>query len=316
MELRHLRYFVALADELHFGRAAQRLHIVQPALSKQIAALERELGVQLFVRTKRSVAITDAGRVFAPEARSILMRVERAIETTKLTAQGDIGRLEIGCIAPATWSVLPGALRSFSQRYPGVKLRLTELPSASQLDALHSGTIDVGFVRLPLHDDMLRFDIIHREPFIATVPETHPLAAQKDISVRELAAEPFIAATRSAEPGFYDQCIAVFAEHGVVPRVVEEGNAPSAILGMIAMGLGVTVSPASILSMPRVGVVCRPLRKSSVVLELGVVRHPEPGPPALDAFLQAVGEVSTAVELLTLHDGASSWPVELNAAVR
>jgi DNA-binding transcriptional LysR family regulator len=296
VELRHLRYFVALADELHFGRAAHRLHIVQPALSKQIAALERELGVQLFVRTKRSVSITDAGRVLAPEARSILKRVERAIETTKLTAQGDIGRLEIGCIAPATWSVLPAALRSFSRQVPGVKLRLTELPSASQLEALHAGTIDVGFVRLPLYDETLQFDVVYREPFIATVPEIHPLAAQKDISVLELAEEPFIAATRSAEPGFYDQCIAVFAEHGVVPRIVEEGNAPSAMLGMIAMGLGVTVSPASLLTMPRVGVVCRPLRKSSVVLELGVARHPEVGSPALEAFLLAVGEVAAAME--------------------
>jgi DNA-binding transcriptional LysR family regulator len=290
VELRHLRYFVALAEELHFSRAAQRLYIVQPALSKQIASLERELGVQLFVRTKRSVALTEAGSVFAPEARAILKRVERAVETTKLVARGELGRLEIGCIAPAIWSVLPGVLRGFSERLPSVTLRLTELPSALQLEALHTGAIDVGFVRLPLHDDALRFDVVYREPFVATLPEMHPLAAQNEVSVADLAKEPFIAATRSAEPGFYDQCIAVFAEHGCVPRTVEEGNSSSAILGMIAMGLGVTVSSASMLTAPKIGIVCRPLRDSSIMLELGIARNPETHLPALDAFLQAVQE--------------------------
>ncbi len=296
LELRHLKYFVAVADELHFGRAATRLHIVQPALSKSIMALERELGVQLFVRTKRSVAITEAGSVLALEARSILQRVDRAVDSVRLTNSGHSGRLEIGCIAPATWSILPVVLRRYRNRYPNVKLRLTELPSAEQLTALEQGAIDVGFVRLPLHHDDLEFEVVHREPFIATLPESHPLAAEETISVTALAREPFIAATRSAEPGFYDQCIAVFAEHGVAPRIVEEANAPSAMLGMVAMGLGVTVSPVSLLTMPRIGVVCRPLEASSVVLELGVARKSGARSAALDAFLEAVGDIADTTD--------------------
>ena len=269
-------------------------------------ALERELGVQLFVRTKRSVAITEAGSVLAQEARGILQRVDRAVDSVRLTGSGHIGRLEIGCIAPATWSILPGVLRQYRQQYPDVKVRLTELPSAAQLTALEQGTIDVGFVRLPLYDDELEFKVVYREPFIATVPETHRLAAAATIPVAALAEEPFIAATRSAEPGFYNQCIAVFAEHGVAPNIVEESNAASAILGMVAMGLGVTVSPQSLLTMPRVGVICRPLEASSVVLELGVARQTEPHSAALNAFLQVVGEIAAATEMIPFADRGAS----------
>lgn len=292
MELRHLRYFVAVVDELHFGRAACRLHIVQPALSKSIMALEQELGVQLLVRTKRSVSVTDAGELLAREARVILQRVDRAVDSVRLTGSGHLGRLEIGCIAPATWSILPQILRDYRLRYPEVKVRLTELPSAEQLTALEEGAIDVGFVRLPLNDDALEFDVVYREPFIATVPETHPLAHEPTISVAALAEEPFIAATRSAEPGFYDQCLAVFAEHGCAPKIVEEANAASAMLGMVAMGLGVTVSPMSLRTMPRAGVTCRPLTASTIVLDLGVARQVNARSATLATFLQAVRETA------------------------
>ena len=136
--------------------------------------------------------------------------------------------------------------------------------------------------------------------------ETHRLAAAATIPVAALAEEPFIAATRSAEPGFYNQCIAVFAEHGVAPNIVEESNAASAILGMVAMGLGVTVSPQSLLTMPRVGVICRPLEASSVVLELGVARQTEPHSAALNAFLQVVGEIAAATEMIPFADRGAS----------
>ena len=294
LELRHLKHFLALSEELHFGRAANRLHIVQPALSKSIMTLERELGVELFVRTKRSVAITEAGSVLAQEARLILARVDRAVDATRLADTGHIGRLEVGYIAPATWSVLPPVLREHRIHYPGVKLRLTELPSAEQLVALEQDSLDVGFVRMPLHHEDLTFEVVHREPFVATLPESHPLAREPVVAVEALAEEPFIAATRAAEPGFYDQCIAVFAEHGLVPKIVEEANAPSAMLGMVAIGLGVTVSPLSLLTMPRVGVICRPLRDSSVVLELAVARRSNTHSAVLDAFLDAVNKAAAA----------------------
>ena len=152
MELRHLRYFVAVAEELHFGRAAQRLHIVQPALSKQIASLEAELGIQLFNRTKRRVTITDAGRALYEEVRVILQRIDRAVETAQMTAAGQVGSLDIGFIGPAMWSVLPKLLAEHHKRVPDVRFRLAELSSAAQLASLRDGALDAGFVRLPLRD--------------------------------------------------------------------------------------------------------------------------------------------------------------------
>jgi DNA-binding transcriptional LysR family regulator len=289
VELRHLRYFVAVAEELHFGRAAQRLHIVQPALSKQIANLENEIGVQLFHRTKRRVTITAAGQALYDEVRGILQRIERAIETAQMTAAGQIGSLDIGFVGPAMWSVLPGLLESHHHRLPDVRFRLSELSSVAQIARLRDGTLDAGFVRLPLHDyDDLEFAVVLREAFVVTLPEVHPAAALPVVELSTLAAEPFIFVPRRVEPGFYDRCIALCHSSGFSPTIVEEGTGPTAIIGMVAAGLGITLSPTSILNAPWPRVAFRELSPLGVELELAVVTRREEHSAALRGFLETI----------------------------
>jgi DNA-binding transcriptional LysR family regulator len=293
VELRHLRYFVAVAEELHFGRAAQRLHIVQPALSKQIASLEAELKIQLFHRTKRRVTITDAGRVLYEEARVILQRIDRAVETAQMTAAGQIGSLDLGFIGPAMWSVLPKLLAEHHRRLPEVRFRLSELSSVSQIAGLRDGTLDAGFVRLPLHDyDDIQFRVVLREPFVVTLPERHPAAASPTVDLAALAGEPFIFVPRRVEPGFYDRCIALCHSYGFSPNIVEEGTGPTAICGMVATGLGITLSPASILNAPWPDIVFRRLSRQGVHLELAVATRREEPSAALGAFLDTIDEVA------------------------
>jgi DNA-binding transcriptional LysR family regulator len=298
VELRHLRYFVAVAEELHFGRAAQRLHIVQPALSKQIAGLEAELGVRLFHRTKRSVTITDAGQAFYDEVRSILQRIEQATEIARRTAAGEIGSLAIGFIGPAMWSLLPDTLREHRRRFPGVRFHLEELPSMMQLERLRQGALDAAFVRLPLNEhDGIDLEIVLRERFVVTVPERHPCAAATVVDLSSLADESFVLTPRRIEPGYYDQCIRLCHAHGFTPKIVEEGNGPAAICGMVATGLGVTLSPASILNVPWRGVVYRDLLRPSLDLELAVGTRTEEPSSTLRSFVE------------TLHDVAAGFAV-------
>jgi DNA-binding transcriptional LysR family regulator len=293
VELRHLRYFVAVAEELHFGRAAQRLHIVQPALSKQIASLETELGVLLFHRTKRRVTITDAGRALYEEARVILQRIERAVETAQMTAAGQIGSLDLGFIGPAMWSVLPKLLAEHHRRLPEVRFRLSELSSVAQVAGLRDGTLDAGFVRLPLHDfDDIEFRVVLREPFVVTLPEGHPAAASPTVDLAALSGEPFIFVPRRAEPGFYDRCIALCQSYGFSPNIVEEGTGPTAICGMVATGLGITLSPASILNAPWPGITFRRLSRKSLDLELAVATRREEPSAALRGFLETIDGVT------------------------
>ena len=295
MELRHLRYFVAVAEELHFGRAAQRLHIVQPALSKQIASLENEIGVQLFERTRRRVTITGAGRVLYEEVRVILQRIERAVETAQMTAAGQVGSLDLGFIGPAMWSVLPRLLESHHRRLPDVRFRLSELSSAAQIASLRDGTLDAGFVRLPLHEfDDVEFTVVLREPFVVTLPEAHPAASVESVDLADLAAEPFIFVPRRVEPGFHDRCIALCQSYGFSPGIVEEGTGPTAICGMVATGLGITLSPASILNAPWPGVVFRELSRPGLELELAVATRREEHSAALRGFLDTVAEIASA----------------------
>src|SRR5512133_1148541 len=186
IELRHLRYFVAVAEELHFGRAAQRLHIAQPGLSQQIQALESELGVSLLARTRRRVELTAAGQVFLDEGRRALAQVERAENLTRRAASGEIGRLTIGGTESATWVVLPELLRDFRRRYPNVDLAIREMPSPLQLEALRNGEIDVGFVRPPVGTDGLVARTILEERLGILLPKAHPLAKRSEIPIRVL----------------------------------------------------------------------------------------------------------------------------------
>jgi len=290
MELRHLRYFLAVAEELHFGRAAQRLHIVQPALSKQIMSLERELGFQLFARTKRHVTFTPAGEVFHEHARAILERVDKATELARMTATGQYGKLDIGFIGPAMWTVLPPTLQEYRRNLPGVHFSLHELASSAQVRRLHDGALDVGLLRPPVHDDALTVTTVIKEPFVVGLPEDHPQASAARVDLATLANETFIFISRHDSPGFYDRCIELCRSYGFAPQTVEEGNTPAAMYGMVGASLGVTLAPTSARNGRWRGVVFRPLTRGSHV-DLAFAYHTEDASPALHAFLATLNQV-------------------------
>lgn len=291
MELRHLRYFVAVAEEMHFGRAAQRLHIVQPALSKQISALERELGVSLFSRTKRSVAFTPAGAAFYNEARDILRRVDRANELTQLTAAGALGTLTIGFTSPIIWSVLQPILRRQREAFPGVRLHLKELHSSPQIRLLREGKLNAGFVRATGPDELIEFKPVLHEGIVVALPEDHPLAREERVDLADLADERFILVSRETAPGFFDDCIMLCQSFGFSPAVVEEGNTPAALYGMVAAGLGVSLGPLSASRIPWSGVTFRLPTREPVVVEFAVAYRRDDHSQTLASFLATVDEV-------------------------
>jgi DNA-binding transcriptional LysR family regulator len=299
MELRHLRYFVAVAEEMHFGRAAQRLHIVQPALSKQISALERELGFQLFTRTKRSVAFTAAGEAFYHDARDVLARVDRATELTKQTAAGALGTLDIGFASPVIWSVLQPILRRQRAAFPGVHLHLHELHSSPQMRMLREAKLDAGFLTTTGPDELLEFRPVADEAIVIALPEEHRLAGEEQIDLAELADERFILVSRSTAPGFFAHCMELCQRYGFSPAVVEEGNTPAALYGMVAAGLGVSLGPESASIVPWHGVTFKHVTKPSSV-EFSVAYRRDDTSQALASFLATVDEVVADRELSLL----------------
>ena len=220
MELRHLRYFVAVATELHFGRAAKQLHISQPPLSMQIRALEEELGVTLLHRTKRQVSMTRAGKAFLHDARQILERAEQAMLTARRAARGEIGELVVGFISVADYNLLPLVLREFRRCYPRVAMSLRELTTDAQIAELFEGRIDVGFLLPPVSEPAIESVPILREPLIAAIPEHHPLAStQGKIPLASLSGAPFIMTPRHMSPGLHDDIVTFCHSAGSSLRV-------------------------------------------------------------------------------------------------
>ena len=254
MELRHLRYFVAVAEELHFGRAAARLNMAQPPLSQQIRQLEKEIKVTLFARNKRSVALTEAGRVFLAETRRTLAQADRSVYVVQQAERGEIGRLVIGFISSATYSVFPDILRSFRMRYPKIEVMLDESTTERQLQALHDNKIDIGFLRAPIEDKSLNLITVVREPIVAAVTDFHPLAKAHAIELRLLAGEPFISLPRKLLPGYYDYIAQACRKAGFELRVSQEARQVHTIISLVAAGMGVALVPASLRKAQRKGV--------------------------------------------------------------
>jgi DNA-binding transcriptional LysR family regulator len=294
VELRHLRYFLALAEELHFGRAAQRLHIVQPALSKQVIALERELGLELLDRT-HGVRLTSAGEVFAEEARAIVERVDSAVAATQATARGELGTLSIGFVGPAMWSVLPPALRAHRRAYPNLRYRLQELGSPEQMERLRTRALDVGFVRPLVVDDVLTFEPVWRERFVVALPDDHRLASSETVDLAELKDERFVMLPRPLAPGLNDITLSICLGYGFSPKVVEEGNSPSALV-MVSMGHCVALIPESAANAGFRGIAFRPLDRATPELDLAATYRQDNGSSALKAFLETLRRVVPRVD--------------------
>ena len=292
MELRHLRYFITVAEELHFSRAAERLQIAQPPLSQQIRSLEAELGVQLFQRTKRSVQLTDAGQVFLEEARRALTQVEQAIRAAQRASRGEIGRLGVGVNGSATHTFLPKILQVF-RRFPCVELVLHELVSHQQVQGISDRQIDVGFLWLPSVDDSaLSFMSIWREPLLVALPETHPLADLPEIPLPVLSDEPFVLPPRQLGPSFYNQIITLCQQAGFSPKVGQEAVLMQTIVSLVAGGVGVALVPASLQNLQKVGVVYKLLQGQKSELEMAAVWRQDNSSQVLQEFLKVVREIA------------------------
>jgi DNA-binding transcriptional LysR family regulator len=256
LELRHLRYFVAVAEELHFGRAAERLHLSQPPLSQQIRRLEEILGYALFVRTSRSVSLTSAGEAFLERARRTLRKVQRDIDETRSVGQGEVGSLHIGLVGSAMLTALPEALRAYREANPRVQLHLYESFTARVAEGLENGTLDAGILRDGDPAEALTVTTLFSEPYVAVLPATHRCAGQKSISPAVLRDEPFVYYPRTAGARAFEKPLTLFEEHGFRPQIVQEASHWLTILRLIEAGFGVSVAPQCVrrIGAPRRGV--------------------------------------------------------------
>jgi DNA-binding transcriptional LysR family regulator len=271
MELRHLRYFTAVATELHFGRAAEKLHIAQPPLSKQIQDLEAELGFELFTRTKRSVTLTPAGQAFLVEVAQIFQQLNKAIEIGRKTSRGELGQISIGFVGSATYHILPVILQQFRDKYPHVQIELHELTTDRQLIWLREGRIDIGLIRPPIIDVDFGSQIIFQESLVVALPSNHHLAKLNTIQLSSLATEPFILFPRQLAPGLYDPIIAICQAAGFSPQVVQECIQMQTIVSLVSANMGVSILPESIQEAQRQGVVYRPLAASLGIEKLATI---------------------------------------------
>jgi DNA-binding transcriptional LysR family regulator len=291
MDLRSLRCFVAVAEELHFGRAARRLHLSQPPLSQTIHALETRLGVLLFERTRRRVALTHAGTVLLEHARTLLRNAEQAAIAAQRASRGEVGRLSVGFILAATHHLLPETLRQFRERMPEVELSLREMPIREQLDALEEGVIDVGFLRPPVDTDIIAAQTLVREPFLVAIPHGHELLRRRSLALAQLAQVPFVLFTPGRSP-LYTQIISACAAAGFTPNVVQDAAHIVTVLGLVRAGLGVALVPRSVRALQPLAVELRPLRAMPVRAETAIAWRRDCLSPVGEAFIAVARTVA------------------------
>jgi DNA-binding transcriptional LysR family regulator len=297
IELRHLRYFMAVAEELHFGRAAEKLGIAQPPLSQQIKSMEELIGYPLFERKPR-VRLTPVGEALLEVARRTLGQVEEGLDLARRAGRGEAGKVTVGFAASTLTTVLPEILRSFREQYPGVELRLRELSSAAQAAALADGSIDVGFLRGAVaHGTDLISELIFREEFMTVLPPGHPLAERPQLPLGELAGEPFVHFPRAVAPTLFDQIAAACQRAGFRPRVVQEAQEWLTILGLVEAGLGVSLVPASFCRLRWGGVLYRPLCPPREFTDVFVCWRMAPVVPAVTSLIDIARSITPAGSL-------------------
>jgi DNA-binding transcriptional LysR family regulator len=295
MELRHLRYFRAVAEELHFGRAAERLHIAQPPLSQQIRQLERELGVALLVRTTRSVELTAAGVAYLSRAVRILDAVDDAGEQARRIAKGVEGQLAIGCVGSATYSLLPRLVRALGETLPGIEVSVRgEMLAPAQLAALAAGEIDLALLRPPVPHTGLITETVRRDRLLAALPADHPLAGRHDLLVRELHDEDFIAHAGQGRSVMHSVLTAVCADAGFVPRLRHEVMETSTLVTLVAAGLGVAIVPDPTSALDIGGVAFVPLMPATLGVDLVVARSAANDSPLIANALAVLRGITRA----------------------
>jgi DNA-binding transcriptional LysR family regulator len=290
MELRHLRSFVVTAEELHVGRAAARLHLTQPSLSRQIAALEHDVEVALFTRVRRRFGLTPAGEVFLGAARDIMRRADRAVADARTADRGELGTLRLGFVQSATFEALPRLLDAFRRAHPRVTLHLETMTTLRQAAALRDGDLDVGLLRLPVGEPGLATRVISHDPLVVALPTGHPLARRVRVPLRALAGEPFVLYTRASGPSVQDAIVGHCVAAGFTPRIIQEGADVQTIVSLVAAGMGVSLLIAPTPPSARDAVVYRPLRDRLPPWELALAWSTTNSAPVLARFLAVAEE--------------------------
>lgn len=284
IDIRRLQLFVAVAEELHFGRAAARIGMAQPPFSQQIRRLERDLGVELLFRTSRRVSLTPAGEELLCSAQDLIAQRDTIVGRVKRTARGDVGTLRIGFAASSAIGILPAIVKQLREKLPEVVLHLDDRDRDDIGTAIHRGTLDVAIVREPFEFKNLVSSVLHSEPFVVVMPASHILADRKTVTPYELAGSPFILFPRAASPGLHDTIIGVCIAAGFSPVIVQEANAWLSVLGLVESGLGITIAPASSARICPPGVICIPILGTDDLGKLAIVHAEGPMQPLVSRF--------------------------------
>lgn len=293
--LRHLRYFVTVAEEQHFGRAAQRLHMAQPPLSQQIRRLEADLGVELFVRTTRRVDLTDAGTAYLHRARDILSSVEAAADEARRVAAGVVGHLAIGCVGSATYSLLPALSRRLAEELPRVDFSFRgEMLVSEQVEALRQGTIDIALLRPPIADRSVTVTPLRTERLVVALPAGHRLTSRKQVRIADLADADLIVHSAGRRSAMYDVVQRLFSDAHLAPRIRHEVGETSTLVTLVAGGLGVAVVPEPVSALALEGVVYLPLVRPAARVELAVAHRADRAEPHLRRTLDIVAALVRA----------------------
>lgn len=297
MELRYLKYFVTVAERQNFTRAAEELHVAQPAISQQIKSLEEELGVSLLHRTKRSVKLTAAGNAFLSEAKEILAHAELSKQVARRAARGETGSLAIGCFSSAVSGFLPELIQSYRKKFPAVRVHLFELTPEQQLQAFAREKIDVGFTRPLAVVDEKNFvqERIYRDRLMLAVPETHSLAKTRQLRLEKFAGEDFVMFKRSEAPKLVDEMTQLCARAGFTPQVVSEPPMMQTVLMAVAASIGVALVPGCVRSFRQPGVAFLPVRPVSPAIDLILARPKGDTSPTVSAWLELVRERLPAI---------------------
>lgn len=288
IELRHLRSYVAVAEERHFRRAAERLHMSQPPLSQQIKTLEEALGVELLIRNRRGVEVTVAGEAFLEQARVVLAAMDQAVGVARRADQGELGQLSIGFVGSAMYGRVPDVLRRFRTGHLGVHLTLRELGTAAQVDALVHGDIDVGFLRPPVSAEGVEIEHFADEPVVVVLPQDHHLVGMPSLTLVHLRRERFVQLSAAAAPGQHEAIHRALAAEGAAPLVVQEAEEMQTVVGLVASGLGVSLVPASVRALDRHDVVYRDIVGPAPRVELAFAYRKRDTSPVVASFLDSV----------------------------
>jgi DNA-binding transcriptional LysR family regulator len=296
MHFRQIECFLAVAEELHFSRAAKRLHLSQPPLSKHIQQLEQELGVQLFMRNRRSVTLTEAGRIYQEKVRNVMYQLEEAKLAAQRAQEGQTGELKIGFLSALFYDFIPPLLMRFRRRFPDVQVTLLEMVAAKQFEAVSDGKVDVAFPGLPPDKPGLEISsrILRKDKWFACFHSEHPLAQHEKVSLEELRRESFVFIQRAVSPAFDDALLQMFRQANYTPRVAQTASRAQSLLSLVAAGVGISIFPGAVSALPSAGLVFRPLRDKLPPYEHSIIWNKSNKSAVLAEFLkepalQAVG---------------------------